>query len=292
MVPDIWYEVRKRVGDMRHTLPQGVVGPGFNDDFGDTFGIIYGFTADGFTQRELRDQVEAARSRLLRVPDVSKVEILGAQDERVFIEFSTERLAGLGLNYPALIAALQAQNLVRPAGMVQTGERAAVDPRLRRLRERSRTSLAVNFVAGGRHDPAGRHRRGPPRLRRSAAAAVPRQRPAGHRPGGRHARGRRHPGARHSNSGAEMAAITAELPIGIEPVLVADQAVTVDHAIGEFTESRCGRRSSSSWSSASSRSACAPGAVVALSIPLTLAIVLPADVAAGASTCSASRSAR
>ena len=69
-VPDIWYQVRKNIGDIRHTLPAGVVGPGFNDDFGDTFGIIYGFTADGFTHRELRDYVEDIRSRLLLVPDV------------------------------------------------------------------------------------------------------------------------------------------------------------------------------------------------------------------------------
>ena len=87
-MPDIWYHVRKNVGDMRHTLPAGVIGPGFNDDFGDTFGIIYGFTADGFTHRELRDYVEDVRSRLLHVPDVSKIEMIGAQEERIFIEFS------------------------------------------------------------------------------------------------------------------------------------------------------------------------------------------------------------
>src|SRR5499427_5211833 len=72
-VPDIWYHVRKSVGDMRHTLPAGVVGPGFNDEFGDTFGIIYGFTADGFTFRELRDHVESIRRQLLRIADVSKI---------------------------------------------------------------------------------------------------------------------------------------------------------------------------------------------------------------------------
>jgi len=70
-VTDTWYHVRKTIGDMRHTLPAGVIGPGFNDEFGDTFGIIYGFTSDGFTQRELRDRVEDIRSRLLLVPDVS-----------------------------------------------------------------------------------------------------------------------------------------------------------------------------------------------------------------------------
>ena len=83
-MPDIWYQVRKNIGDIRHTLPAGVVGPGFNDEFGDTFGLIYGFTADGFTHRELRDYVEDIRSRLLQVPDVSKIEILGAQDEQIY----------------------------------------------------------------------------------------------------------------------------------------------------------------------------------------------------------------
>src|SRR5688572_19031713 len=97
-VPDTWYHVRKSIGDMRHTLPAGIVGPGFNDEFGDTFGIIYGFTAQGFSHRELRDHVEAARSRLLQVEDVSKIEILGAQDERIFIEFSMQQLAGLGVD--------------------------------------------------------------------------------------------------------------------------------------------------------------------------------------------------
>jgi multidrug efflux pump len=100
-VPDIWYQVRKSVGDMRHTLPPGVVGPGFNDEFGDTFGIIYGFTADGFTHRELRDYVENIRNRLILVPDVSKIEILGAQDEQIIIQFSTEKLAGLGIDRAA-----------------------------------------------------------------------------------------------------------------------------------------------------------------------------------------------
>ena len=96
-VPDIWYQVRKNIGDIRHTLPAGVVGPGFNDDFGDTYGLIYGFTADGFAHRELRDYVEDILSRLLQVPDVSKIEILGAQDEQIFVEFSTRSSPGLAL---------------------------------------------------------------------------------------------------------------------------------------------------------------------------------------------------
>src|SRR5271166_3238880 len=121
-VPDIWYQVRKKVRDIRNTLPQDIVGPGFNDEFGDTFGIVYGFTADGFTDRELRDYVIDVRKQLLQLPDVTKIDILGAQDERVYVEFSTSQLAGLGIDRSALVAALQAQNAVTPAGIVQTGD--------------------------------------------------------------------------------------------------------------------------------------------------------------------------
>lgn len=121
-VADTWYQVRKYIGDIRHTLPPGIQGPFFNDDFGDTFGIVYGFTADGFTHRELRDHVEEMRSELLKVPDVSRIEFIGAQDERVFIEFSMEKLAGLGIDRNALIAALQAQNLISPAGTIEGGQ--------------------------------------------------------------------------------------------------------------------------------------------------------------------------
>ena len=278
MVPDIWYEVRKRIGDMRHTLPQGVVGPGFNDDFGDTFGIIFGFTADGFTQRELRDHVEAARSRLLHVPDVSKVEILGAQDEVVFIEFSMERLAGLGLNYQALIGALQSQNVVRPAGVVQTGnERLAI--RVSGAFQNEADIAAVNFVAGDRLvrlSDIAEIRRGfadppQPMFRVNGQPAIGLA--VAMRDGGDIlALGR--------NLRAEMARITAGLPIGIEPFLVADQAQTVDTAIGEFTESL--------WQAiiiimvvSFIALGVRAGAVVALSIPLTLAIVFPLMMAAG-----------
>jgi multidrug efflux pump subunit AcrB len=148
-VPDVWYHVRKNVGDMRHTLPVGVVGPGFNDEFGDTFGIIYGFTADGFTHRELRDYVEKIRQRLLRVADVSKIEILGAQDEQIIIEFSTEKLAGLGIDRAALIAALRAQNAVSPAGTLQTGdERLSI--RVSGAFASELDILAINIAANGR----------------------------------------------------------------------------------------------------------------------------------------------
>src|SRR5262249_41682993 len=148
-IPAIWYHVRKSIGDMRHTLPDGIVGPGFNDEFGDTFGIIYGFTADGFSHRELRDYVEDVRSRLLAVRDVSKIEIRGAQDEKTFVQVSIQELASLGVDRSALLAALQAQNVVQPAGTIQTGYEA-LSVRVSGAFRSEQDVLNVNFVVGGR----------------------------------------------------------------------------------------------------------------------------------------------
>ena len=135
--------------DIRHTLPAGVVGPGFNDDFGDTYGLIYGFTADGFTHRELRDYVEDIRSRLLQVLDVSKIEILGAQDEQIFVEFSTQQLAGLGIDRAALIAALRAQNAISPSGSLQTGDEKLLI-RVSGAFRSENDILDINFLSNGR----------------------------------------------------------------------------------------------------------------------------------------------
>ena len=148
-VSDTWYEVRKKVSDMRHTLPQGILGPGFNDEFGDTYGLIYGFTGDGFTHRELRDHVEDVRSKLLRVQDVSKVDVLGAQYERIFIEFDMRTLAGLGLEPGTLVAALRAQNLVRPSGVIRTDEES-ISLRVSGAFRSEADILGVNFSVGGR----------------------------------------------------------------------------------------------------------------------------------------------
>ena len=269
-IREIWYQVRKNIGDIRLTLPAGVIGPGFNDDFGDTFGIIYGFTADGFTQRELRDYVEDIRSRLLLVPDVSKIEILGAQDEQIFIEFSTERLAGLGLDYPALIAALQAQNVVRPAGVLQTGNER-VSLRVSGAFDSEQDILNVNFVAGGRMVRLGDIAD----VRRAYADPPQPMFRVNGKPAIGLAIAMRDGGdilALGQNLRQTMAEIQAELPIGIEPTLVADQAVTVDLAIDEFTTSLWQAILiiiAASFVSLGVR----PGSVVALSIPLTLAIV-------------------
>jgi len=116
-----WYQVRKRIGDMRGTLPQGVIGPFFNDDYGDVYGSIFALSADGFSDEELRVFAENVRSQLLRVRDVAKVEVFGAQAEKIFVEISQQRLALLGLDISQVVAQLAAQNAVEGAGLLDAG---------------------------------------------------------------------------------------------------------------------------------------------------------------------------
>ena len=123
-VAEIWYQVRKKVGDIRRTLPSEIAGPFFNDEFGDVFGTIYAFTGDGFTMAQLKEHAESVRQELLRVPDVAKVELIGTQDERIYVEVSPTRLASLGIDPGRIAEQLAAQNIVTPAGTVQTPERS------------------------------------------------------------------------------------------------------------------------------------------------------------------------
>jgi multidrug efflux pump len=123
-VPGIWYQVRKKVGDMRHTLPPEAAGPFFNDEFGEVFGSIYAFTADGFSHSELRDYVERARLEVLRLADVAKAELVGVQDDRIFVELSPLRLAALGIDPQMIAEQLQAQNALAAPGKVETREHA------------------------------------------------------------------------------------------------------------------------------------------------------------------------
>jgi multidrug efflux pump subunit AcrB len=271
-VPDIWYQVRKNIGDMRRTLPQGIIGPGFNDDFGDTYGLIYGFTADGFGHRELRDYVEDVRSKLLQVPDVSKIEILGAQDEQIFVEFSVRQLAGLGIDRTALIAALQAQNAVIPAGSLQTGDEK-LSIRVTGAFKSENDLLDVNFVSNGRlirlRDIAD--------VRRSLSDPPQPLFRVNGKPAIGLAIAMRDGGdilALGENIKQKINTAMTDLPVGIDVALVSDQPVVVKNAIGEFMESL--------WQAIAIIMVCSiislgfrPGAVVALSIPLTVAIIFP-----------------
>lgn len=269
-VPEVWYQVRKRVADMRRTLPAGVIGPGFNDEFGDTFGLIYGFTADGFSHRELRDYVEAARSKLLQVPDVSHIQILGAQDERIFVEFSVQQLAALGIDRSMLVNALRSQNVVQPSGTIQTGdEKLALQVSGAFGSEQDIAN--INFAVNGRMlrlSDIATVRRGfvdppQPMFRVNGEPAIGLA--IAMKDGGDIL-------ALGANIDRAMKAITAELPIGIEARLVADQAVTVKSAIAEFMESL--------WQAIAIILVVSflalgvrAGLIVALSIPLTLAAV-------------------
>lgn len=270
-VPAVWQEVRNSIGDIRHTLPPGVLGPFFNDSFGDVFGIIYGFTADGFSDRELRDNVDMVRSDLLRqVKGISKIEWIGVQDEQVLLEFLPDRIAAMGLDYGRIFEAIAAQNAVRPAGVITTGKEN-VSIRVSGAFESEADLLNVSLMANGRMIRLGDIAT----VRRTLSdPPQPLLRINGHR------------GIALAISMAEggdilalghdidkaMAQIRTELPIGIEPILISDQPVVVDQAIGDFTESL--------WQAvviilgvSFIALGVRPGAVVAIAIPVTLAIV-------------------
>ncbi|MCL6470479.1 MAG: efflux RND transporter permease subunit, partial [Ralstonia sp.] len=116
----LWYTVRKKVGDIAPTLPQGVRGPYFNDDFGDVYGSIYALSADGFTYRQLNDYADAIRQQLLRVPNVAKVELLGDQDEKIYIEFQQAKLSQMGLDINSIATQISQQNNIGPSGVLVT----------------------------------------------------------------------------------------------------------------------------------------------------------------------------
>src|SRR3990167_7180819 len=239
-VPATWYQVRKKIGDMRHTLPQGVVGPVFNDDFGDVYGSIFALSADGFSDEELRVMAESLRSQLLRVPDVAKVELFGVQPEKIFVEVSQKRLAQLGLDMNQVLGQLAAQNAVEGAGLLDAGTQnlqlrvagalRSVDE-LRRLPIRAinpatgaATTLQLGDIADIRRatiDPPAvkvRHQ-GQPVIALGVSMAK----------GGDIV-------ALGQALQARVATIQAELPAGITLSRVQDQPAAVSKSVGEFVK--------------------------------------------------------
>ena len=188
-IEDIWYQVRKKVSDIQATFPKGVVGPFFNDEFGDVFGIVYGITYDGFSPREARDFAEIARAEFLRAPDVGKVEIFGDQEEKIYLDFSPQKLANLKLSLDDVLAAIAQQNAVVPSGVINTSARERAGRRHRRPVDASEHCQPQPF--GQRSVlQIDRHRRGSFRLCRSAHQDVPRQWQARDRHRRQHALGR------------------------------------------------------------------------------------------------------
>ncbi len=121
-VPDTWYQVRKKVGDIASTLPAGIHGPYFNDEFGDVYTNLYVLQGDGFSPAQLHDYAERLRTELLRVPDVNKVDFIGDPEQRIYVEVSNAQLAKLGLTPQQISDAVNAQNAVVGAGVFSTAD--------------------------------------------------------------------------------------------------------------------------------------------------------------------------
>ena len=120
-VPELFYQTRKKLDDLRPSLPTGVIGPQVNDEYGDVYSVVYMLTADGLGLDRLKDFGEDIRQQLLAVPGVNKVDLIGTQGERIYVEFSHAKLATLGIDPQAIFASLARQNAVTPAGAFETG---------------------------------------------------------------------------------------------------------------------------------------------------------------------------
>ncbi|WP_019399656.1 efflux RND transporter permease subunit [Pseudoxanthomonas sp. GW2] len=231
-IPELFYQVRKKVGDIRATLPDGVVGPFFNDEFGDTFGNIYALTGEGFDYAILKDYADRIQLELQRVADVGKVELIGLQDEKVWIEIDNARLATLGIPLQAVQQALEGQNAVVPAGFYETASERVqlrVDGPFRTLEEIRAFPIRANgrtirlqdvaTVTRGFADPAA------PRMRfmgQDAIGIAVAMRDGGHilRLG--------------EALEAEFARLQEQLPAGMQLRKVSDQPEAVRDSVGEF----------------------------------------------------------
>ncbi|MGJ5197988.1 MULTISPECIES: efflux RND transporter permease subunit [unclassified Bradyrhizobium] len=264
-----WLQVRNLINDIRGDFPSGVVGPGFNDRFGDVFGNIYAFTSDGLSQRQLRDRVEEVRAKVLTVPNVGRVDIVGAQNEVIYLEFSPRKVAALGIDQRTILTALQAQNAVSPSGVLQAGpERVAVrvsgqftsEESLKainlRINDRFFPLTDVATITRGYEDPPTSLFRfnGQPAIGLAIGMKA---------------------GANLLDFGEalkeEMTKVIADLPVGVGVHLVSDQPKIVEEAVGGFTKALYEAVIivlAISFVSLGVRA----GLVVAISIPLVLAI--------------------
>ena len=269
-IPQIWYQVRKKIQDIRGQFPAGIQGPGFNDEFGDVFGSIYAFTADGLTLRQLRDYVEQARAEVRDVPNIGKIEFIGTQDEVLYLNFSTRKLAALGIDQRQVMQALQAQNAVTPAGVIEAGpERISVrtSGQFASEKDLQTVNLKINdrffrladiaAIERGYVDPPS------PMFRYNGQTAIGLA--IGMKAGG-------NVQAFGAALKKRMDQVIQDLPIGVGVHTVSDQAVVVKKAVGGFTSALFEAVVivlAVSFVSLGMRA----GLVVACSIPLVLAMV-------------------
>ena len=235
LVDGLWYQVRKKIGDIRGALPDGVQGPTFNDEFGDTYGILYGMTGDGFTLPELKHVAEDVREQLLGVPGVGKVALFGEQDERIEIDVSYHKLAELGLSLQDVLTAVRNENSIVSAGFVDTFSD--------RIRVRTRPAAGAAETLAALPVQAHGH------LLRLADIATVRRTTvdppeATMRLNGKPAMGIGITMADGSNMlslgqaiAAKMAALGPSLPLGIHLTALSDQSKVVAEDVGDFQES-------------------------------------------------------
>ncbi len=269
-IKEVWYQVRKKVGDIRQTLPPGIQGPYFNDEFGDTFGNIYAVTGDGYTYAQLKDTADRIRNQLLRVKNVAKVDLIGEQDERIYVEVANAKLATFGIDPQVVFNALAQQNAVSATGSFETPSDRIYIRATGSLLDSVESVKAIAIRANGRlfqlGDVANVYRGfadpPQPRIRYMgkpalgiAVSMVPR--------GDIIALG-------HALDD-EVGHIERELPVGLELDRVNDQPATVKRSISEFTHSLAEAVTivlAVSFLTLGLRT----GLIVALSIPLTLAV--------------------
>ncbi len=272
-LPDLFYQVRKKTGDIKPLLPEGVVGPFFNDEFGDTFGNIYALSGDGFDYATLKNYAERIELELHRVPDVNKVDLLGLQDEKIWIELSNTKLATLGIPMTKVQEAIDQQNAVTPTAFFETGSdrvQLRVDgafdsvEQIRnfpiRVGDRSLRLSDVAEVKRGFTDPA------QPRMRFMGENAIGIA--VSMKPGGDIV-------ALGKNLDADFERLKESLPVGMELRKVSDQPAAVSTSVSDFVRSLAEAVIivlAVSFFSLGKRA----GAVVALSIPLVLAMTFAA----------------
>ncbi len=278
LVKELWYQVRKKVGDIKGDLPAGVIGPAFNDEYGDVYSAIYMLTADGLSLAELKTRAEDIRQRLLRVPNVNKVDLIGERPQKIFIELNHAKLATLGVTPQQIFDSVARQNAVTSGGSVDTAA-DRINLRVTGAFSGADAIAAVPVETGGRT------------FRLGDIASVSRgyEDPATFivREGGKPALGlgvSMQDGANILTLGedlkAAMEAITAELPVGLDVTQIADQSGIVEHSVAEFLETFVEALAivllvsfvSLGWRA---------GIVVALCVPLVLAIVFTIMYAAG-----------
>jgi multidrug efflux pump len=269
-VPELFYQLRKKIGDIKDQLPAGLIGPAVNDEYGDVDSILYMLTADGAGYAQLKKVAEAIRQRLLKVKHVTKVNLYGIQDEKIYLEFSHAKLATLGITPDQMFQSLARQNAVVPAGIVETNAQRVplrVTGALDGVKAVAETPVEANGrvfrlgdIATVRHDYVDPpsfvvRQKGKPAIGIGVVMAK---------------------GANILELGPNVAQATAQfmaaVPEGFDLEQIADQPVVVEHAVGEFVHSFMEALAivlfvsflALGWRT---------GIVVALSVPLVLAMV-------------------